>query len=597
MRYIILIGLLHTLLGAVELNKSYFDQEDLGTFYAQKESELTSKRHQTSQPDIIEQRLLIVKKIRSLLKEKFALSTVEVPKRESKPQLFINLLKTYMQTFSAYKKHQEEYTIFLQRKKITVTNIQEATEENETLQLQYAYYFLRVNQLFLQVNRYKEHIDIMRKVLIGPIGHYKIDENGLMKKVQSLEKTIEERQIEIERYMVRSDGEMVVGYEESKYYPRITALKNEVKETEEKLFEEKLVMLLFYLQQEESKAVYKTLKSITKLQQVSTELAWLNIRQLEGIVNDKLGVTSAALGNTISTVVLSWEMLSEWFQKPLWEVNNTQYSLITIIQVILFITISMILANLYRKRILLIKNRWPKTSQQSIKFLSNFGFYFIVVIIFIIALDMLGLDLSSVSLIAGALSIGIGFGLQTIVSNFIAGIILIFERSIRIGDRIEISDTLKGRVTDIRIRSTTIQTFDNIDVIVPNSAFMQNNVINWTLEDKRRRILIPFGVAYGTDIDKVRDVILTALKESALVYVKGDKEKEPSVRMTMLNSSSVDCELVVWIDYATVDKMSFHHDFLEFIYRTLHEHHIAIPFPQLDVHMKNDYEGGDNNIL
>ncbi len=170
-----------------------------------------------------------------------------------------------------------------------------------------------------------------------------------------------------------------------------------------------------------------------------------------------------------------------------------------------------------------------------------------------IAISSLGIDMSSVSLIVGALSIGIGFGLQTVISNFIAGIIIMFERTIRIGDVIEINELLKGTVSDVRIRSTTIKTFDNIDIIIPNSSFIQNNVINWTLDDPSRRLHIPFGVAYGTKIEKVKEVVLKELFESNLIYIRGVKDKEPEIRMEMMNSSSVDLELLVWVK--TNDKM------------------------------------------
>ena len=179
----------------------------------------------------------------------------------------------------------------------------------------------------------------------------------------------------------------------------------------------------------------------------------------------------------------------------------------------------------------------------------------IVLLFFIIALGSIGIDMSSISLIAGALSIGVGFGLQTVVSNFIAGIILMFERTIRVGDTIEINDIVLGAVTDIRIRSTTVKTFDNIDIVVPNSSFIQNNVVDWTLEDKVRRLLIPFSVAFDTEVDDVKNAVLGALSASNLLYIK-------------------------------TKSMSLRSDFLILIYNALRANNISIPFPQLELHMK-----------
>jgi small-conductance mechanosensitive channel len=223
----------------------------------------------------------------------------------------------------------------------------------------------------------------------------------------------------------------------------------------------------------------------------------------------------------------------------------------------------------------------------AVRLITNMGYYFIILISFIIAFSSIGIDMSSMSLIAGALSIGIGFGLQTVVSNFIAGVILMFERTIRIGDVVQISDSLRGKVTDMRIRSTTIKTFDNVDIIVPNSSFIQNNVINLTLEDLSRRLHVPFGVAYGTKVDLVKDVILTELKNSGLVYVKNDAERAPEIWMTAMGQSSVDYELLVWVEWDNQYRPNaIMSDFLILIYGALNKHNIQIPFPQMDVYIK-----------
>ena len=223
--------------------------------------------------------------------------------------------------------------------------------------------------------------------------------------------------------------------------------------------------------------------------------------------------------------------------------------------------------------------------------LANLGYYFLVILTFVFALNSVGIDLSSLTILVGALSVGIGFGLQNIVSNFISGIILIFEKSIQVGNIIEISDQFRGRVTQINMRSSVINTFDNIDIIIPNSTLMQNNVINLTFSDDIRRLHVPFGVAYGTSSDLVIEVILDALKKSDLVYIQDDESKEAKVWMTGMGASSVDFKLLVWIN-ANTNKMgvdsSNMSDFLIFIYKTLQNNNIEIPFPQMDIHVKKD---------
>jgi len=221
--------------------------------------------------------------------------------------------------------------------------------------------------------------------------------------------------------------------------------------------------------------------------------------------------------------------------------------------------------------------------------LANIGYYLIVVIAFFIALNALGLKLSSLALVAGALSVGIGFGLQNIVSNFVSGLILMFERSIKIGDYIQLNENnLSGHVTDIRMRSTTINTNDNIDIVVPNQEFIQHDVINWTKNDKIRRYEIPFGVKYGTDAEKVVGVILKAVNQSKYsdIYING--EKHTRVLMTGMGDSSVDFILQLWIKGNEIlFPKRTNSRFLMLIYKTLNENDIEIPFPQRDLHIRS----------
>ncbi|QFR48406.1 mechanosensitive ion channel [Sulfurimonas lithotrophica] len=279
----------------------------------------------------------------------------------------------------------------------------------------------------------------------------------------------------------------------------------------------------------------------------------------------------------------------DFFESSLFVFNEKPISLSNLIKALLYVLAGFLLGFIYKKWILKITKKYKDMSMMSIRLISNIGYYIIILIFFMSAFRSIGIDLKSLSLIAGALSIGIGFGLQTVVSNLIAGIILMFERTIRIGDIIEINDTLSGTVTDMRIRSTTIKTFDNIDIIVPNSSFIQNNVINLTLEDRIRRLHIPFGVAYDTEIQDVKSVVLDALQKSDLNFIRGDEDKNPDVRMTLMNNSSVDLELIVWVNRDPKQKnIPLKSDFLILIYNALRANNISIPFPQLDVNMKQN---------
>ncbi len=301
-----------------------------------------------------------------------------------------------------------------------------------------------------------------------------------------------------------------------------------------------------------------------------------------GVASTVMSASKESLSDSLSYL---WNLLFE----PLFVFNEKAVSSADILKIFAILISGFFVAAFYRRRILNWSENWVNATPMTARLTANLGYYFIGFITFIIALSSIGLDLTSFSMFASALAIGIGFGLQTVVSNMVAGIIMMFERSIRIGDFIEISDVLRGTVTDMRIRSTVVKTFDNIDVVVPNSSFIQNNVVNLTLDDKTRRLHIPFGVAYGTEVEAVQQAILNELKQSGLNYFKGkDKEKEPLVRMLAMGSSSVDYELLVWVEWGNKKKPSaLPSDFLILIYKTLYKYNIEIPFPQLDLHVKD----------
>ena len=317
-----------------------------------------------------------------------------------------------------------------------------------------------------------------------------------------------------------------------------------------------------------------------------------------------INVAGSVTGNVvlaISDVEESAESLYDYAYKTLTEslfvFNERDISIMDISKVLLILILGFMFAAFYKRKIMNLVIR-EKLSRSSAKMISSAGYYFIVFITLIIALKSVGLDFSNLGLVAGALSIGIGFGLQTVVSNLAAGIILMFERTIRLGDYIEISDTIRGTVSDMKMRSTTVTTNDNIDVIIPNSSFIQNNVINWTLENDIRRIHIPFSVAYGTSNEKVEEVILEELKNSNINYVSKPSKYTTAIWMTAMGSSSVDYELVVWVKgQSTLRPTGTKSDFLKFIYATLNKHHIEIPFPQMDLHVKQTETKKDDNDL
>lgn len=209
------------------------------------------------------------------------------------------------------------------------------------------------------------------------------------------------------------------------------------------------------------------------------------------------------------------------------------------------------------------------------------GYSFIALGIYV-ALLLVGLNLSSLAVVAGALGVGIGFGLQNIVHNFVCGLIILIERPITIGDRVEIGG-VAGQVKQIRLRSTTIETNDNITYIVPNSDFITNTVINWSHGDPRVRIRLPVGVAYGSDLVKLE----RALLEVARGHPKVLREPAPAVYFSGFGDSSLNFELAVWTTEMTFQPRRFRSDLNFAVERKLRENGIEVPFPQRDLHLRS----------
>jgi potassium efflux system protein len=207
--------------------------------------------------------------------------------------------------------------------------------------------------------------------------------------------------------------------------------------------------------------------------------------------------------------------------------------------------------------------------------------YVIVLIGVTLALSAAGLDPGRIALVAGALSVGIGFGLQTVVNNFVSGLILLFERPIQIGDVISLGD-VTGTVRRIGIRSSTIGTFDGAEVIVPNGTLIAEQVVNWTLTNYQRRIEIRVGVAYGSDPTQVLTLLEGAAQEIADVL----KFPAPRALFAGFGDSSLDFLLWVWTDRQDMLAMVRSRVAVG-VHSALRQAGIEIPFPQRDVHVKS----------
>lgn len=232
-----------------------------------------------------------------------------------------------------------------------------------------------------------------------------------------------------------------------------------------------------------------------------------------------------------------------------------------------------------------------KPAQRSLMYrISRLIKYVIIAMGVFIALSALGFDFSSFIIVAGALGVGLGFGLQDIFHNFIAGIILLAENHLKVGDYIELQDGQKGRILEIHFRSTNIITNDGVEILVPNKEMINTRVINWTLRDPFRRVHIPFTIPYGVDKEKAVALVEEEVKKVSSTLQRSVKA-EPKVRLHKLGDNGLEFQLIVWVhERVATREVVVMHDFLWAIETVLRKNGFTIPFPQLDVHFDKEKE-------
>ncbi len=276
-----------------------------------------------------------------------------------------------------------------------------------------------------------------------------------------------------------------------------------------------------------------------------------------------------------------WTQIKNVVEYQIFTINQTPVTIVSFLILILIITLFLFAAKLLRTR-LLAKILTRFHIEEGMQFtLTRITQYIVIFIGIIVAFQTIGIDLSGIAVILGFLSVGIGFGLQNVTSNFIAGLILLFERPIKVGDRVTVGDT-EGDVLDIHIRSTTIQSLNNISIIVPNSDFISNSVINWSHGDKKIRIDLNVGVSYDSDLDTV----IRAMKEVALENKEVLNNPDPEVHLKNFGDSSWDMQLRFWID----EPKRYYYvrsDVNCSIVRKFRENNIEIPYPQRDLHLRS----------
>ncbi len=282
------------------------------------------------------------------------------------------------------------------------------------------------------------------------------------------------------------------------------------------------------------------------------------------------------------------ELLQDWGSYTLFTLGSSPVTIPRMVGLTLMLVFTWWISALMERTIRRVAQRDNETrlSNSGVYALSRILRYVLWIVGSLMGLVWLGFDLGSLALVGGAIGVGIGFGLQNIFSNFISGIIILVEQTLKVGDFVDLQSGIVGTVTEISMRYTRVTTNDSVDIIVPNSEFINGRVTNWTLDEAVRRIHIPFGVAYGSNKQVVRDAgIAAALSIEGTVNTV---PRLPDVWLVKFGESSLDFELVVWVDKRLMTSPgSTNARFLWAISNELEKHGIEIPFPQRDLHVRS----------
>ena len=600
MKYLIILLIFLSSSFAVNIDKSWYNNtnEELTKIYIQQNEKILELKKSEQNSEIkqqIDYQSLLLKKLQKSLSSTSDFNFKDITQIDNIDE-YIEKIKQYSKIDEYYKNiktnldNNSKKLQTLEDQINKFTNKEDITTVNS--QLLYAYYMIEDKRLKNEITNIQTYIKKYKESLLKTLSSktFVLDEN-LNSKIEKTNTALSSLLKEERRVSLALDKATI-----SENENKTKALDKELQQIKD----DKLVQIdnFVYLKVEElliplqnKKNKYFDLNNSLEQFIKDNDIKYTSLFDLlKYLSREHIGLTKSTFADTKESIFdiikYGWAEIN----KPIIPLGEG-VSILAISKFFFIFIIGFMIASFYRKKLSSGTKYLRNTSVSTRTMLSNLGYYFLVVITFIFALNSIGIDLSSLTILVGALSVGIGFGLQNIVSNFISGIILIFEKSIQVGNIIEIENEVRGKVTQINMRSSVITTFDNIDIIIPNSTLIQNSVINLTFADDIRRLHVPFGVAYGSDIDTVIKTILEALDKSNLIYIKHDGDREPRVWMTGMGASSVDFKLLVWIN-ANTNRMgadsSNLSDFLIFVYKTLQENNIEIPFPQLDLHIKKD---------
>ncbi|MFZ5503138.1 MAG: mechanosensitive ion channel family protein [Pseudomonadota bacterium] len=271
---------------------------------------------------------------------------------------------------------------------------------------------------------------------------------------------------------------------------------------------------------------------------------------------------------------------------PWFSISGSEVNLLKISGLLIILFVVWRVGLVFERAISRIGSEHGKEASPGWYALSRIGRYIVWIVGSAIGLGYLGFNVGSFAVLGGAIGVGVGFGLQNIINNFVSGIIILIEKTIKVDDFVELQSGTMGKVIEINLRYTRITTTDLIDIVVPNSEFISGRVVNWTMGERLRRLHVPFGVAYGSDKDLVKEAGIAAAH--SVPDTVTDPNRAPDVWLVKFGDSSLDFELIVWVGEGSVSAPGrTNARYMWAIETELAKRNLEIPFPQRDLHVRS----------
>ncbi|HXH02393.1 MAG TPA: mechanosensitive ion channel domain-containing protein [Candidatus Competibacteraceae bacterium] len=337
-------------------------------------------------------------------------------------------------------------------------------------------------------------------------------------------------------------------------------------------------------------------QTLVALQRLEIGLA--QAEQVVQLLDSELGYREGRLRDWLARAGLAlrqfWETALGWAGESLFKIAGIPVTMLGLLRITLILFVAWWVSHGLRRALKRAGERRDSATQALFYTIGRLSHYLIIILGLMIGLTSIGFDFTNFALVAGAVILGVGFGLRAILFNFVAGLILLVDRSLKVGDFIELDSGLAGEVQAINMRSTLIRTNDDVDIVVPNSEFINAKIVNWTLEEGPRRIHVPFRVAYGSDIERVRQVALEVADR--LPYTA--KERTSGVWLVDFGENSLDYELVVWITPAAVKRPgAVYAAYKGEIETILRKYGIEVPIPQRDLRLRSGFEAEEREPM